>query len=159
MLLVLVGSPAHCLWPPSYEVAPEVNEPVTIDRDLLSISPSDFHVWGGCPDVFSLDISSALSNPDDDELTIAWVVNYEEGLKQKVDDFDTTEFVFNPCENVRTIVGGVTPNIIRVWVLDRAPLSHNNADDFRTIVDPDTTMAEVTWFFYVEDDTCCLPTQ
>jgi len=155
---MLLGLPAQCLWPPSYEVAPEVNELVTIDPDLLPVSTSEYHVWSGCPDVFSLDITNAISNPDDDKLSIGWFVNYESGLQQKLDDQDTTEFVFDPCENAKSITG-TRPNTIEVWVLDRAPRSYNNADDFRTLTDPDTTVAKATWFFLVEDDTCCSTSQ
>ena len=154
LLLTLVGSPAHCLWPPEYKVAPETNAPVTIDQELVNVPVGDFRTWGGCPDVFSLDITNALDNPDGDELFIIWFVNYEPGLQQSTAELDTTEFVFDPCTNPK-VVTGIPPNEIEVWVMDRKPLSLNNADDARTLTDPDTTVAKATWQFYVEDDTCC----
>ncbi|MCA9515353.1 MAG: hypothetical protein KC635_10450 [Myxococcales bacterium] len=144
-----------CLVPPDFSIAPEVNLPVSIDRSLLEESPDVFHVWSGCPDKFVLDISTAIVNPDDDpRLFIVWIVNYQPGLKQRPDDVDTTRFVFDPCTNGK-VLSGTIPNTIEVLIYDRSPASLNNADDARIIVDPETTMDRVTWFFAVEDLTCC----
>ena len=157
LLLLAAGAPAQCLWPPQYQVAPIVNEPVTIDPELLNVPTDAFYTWSGCPDVFSLDITNAIKNPDGDQLFIAWFVNYQSGLQQSIEDRDTAEYVFDPCKNAKVVTGS-PPNIIEVWVLDRPPLSQNNADDFRTLIDPDTTVAKATWFFDVEDETCCSST-
>lgn len=146
---------SSCLVPPDFSIAPEVNLPVSIDRSLLEESPDVFHVWSGCPDKFVLDISTAIVNPDDDpRLFIVWIVNYQPGLMQRLDDVDTTRFVFDPCTNGK-VVSGTTPNTIELLIYDRSPASLNNADDARIIVDPETTMDRVTWFFAVEDLTCC----
>jgi len=150
-----VAALGACLVPPDIKVAPEVNEPVSIDRTLLETSPDDFHVWPGCPDRFELDIEPALDNPDDDDLTIVWIVNYQAGLRQTLDDIDTTVFSFDPCTHPKVIAGGSPPNKIEVLVFDRKPLSLNNADDARQIADPETTWVGITWFLAVEDLTCC----
>lgn len=155
LLLTLVGSPAHCLWPPEYKVAPEVNEPVTIDPELLTV-PQGWYRWSGCPDAFNLDITNAIQNPDNDTLYIAWFVNYEEGLGQRIDDLYTPEFAFDPCDNPKVVTGN-PPNRIDVWVIDRAPPPSLSADDFRTLLAADATVAQASWYLLVEDDTCCFP--
>lgn len=153
LLVSTAGSLAQCLWPPDYELAPDVNLPVTIDPALLEVPP-DFRVWPGCPTTFDLDIGPALVNPDDDELFVVWIVNYQAGLRQTVDALDTLEFSFDPCTHQKAVTGTL-PNRIEVLVFDRKPVSLNNADDARTPVTDDTTSAAVTWFLLVDDDTCC----
>lgn len=153
MALLSTGSLAQCLWPPDYELAPDVNLPVTIDPTLLEVAP-DFRVWPGCPTTFDLDIGPALVNPDDDELFVVWIVNYQAGLRQTVDALDTLEFSFDPCTHQKAVTGSL-PNRIEVLVFDRKPVSLNNADDARTPATDDTTSATATWFLLVDDDTCC----
>ena len=157
LLALVLGAPAQCLWPPEYEVAPDLNLAVTLDPALLSEPLNVFHTWSGCPEVFTLDIEQAVSNPDGDRLFVFWFVNYQAGLVQSIDAIDTDEFVFDPCTHPKVRVGTGLPNVIEVLVLDRLPASLANADTARVIVDPETTTATATWFFHVEDTTCCTP--
>jgi hypothetical protein len=146
-----------CL-PPDYEIAEVVNAPVDIDKRLLAVSPDAFHRLSGCPPpALELDVSSALSNPDDDRLFSAWLVNYTPGLGARPDATSTTgprPFVFNPCTNAKVLTGADI-NTIELVVLDRAPASFDTGDEVRVIVDPETTSVNVVWFIGVEDLSCC----
>ncbi|PIE65934.1 MAG: hypothetical protein CSA24_01460 [Deltaproteobacteria bacterium] len=158
MLLTLVAAAcASCLMPPEYEVAPNINQPVSIDESKLAVAP-DFYAWSGCDQpTLAFDITQALSNPDDDELTIVWLVNYEAGNQQSIDALDALEFELAVCFQPKITEGALQPNSIEVHVFDRKPKSLNNADDALTPIEgSDTTTASAKWYLAVEDRTCCV---
>lgn len=156
ILLVLLGM-YSCL-PPDFEIAPDENLPVLIERSLLTVSPDTVHRLSGCPPpTLELDVGAALVNEDDDRIFSAWLVNYTVGQGGRPDATSTTgprSFVFNPCTNPKVLTGSAI-NTVEIVVLDRAPASFDTADDVKQIVDPETTTSNVVWFIAVEDLSCC----
>jgi hypothetical protein len=146
-----------CL-PPDFEIAPEPNAPVVIDRAALPVSPDLFHRLGGCPPaVLELDVLQGLENPDGDRLYSAWLVNHVPGQGGRPDATSTTTpapFVFDPCTHPKVVTSPAV-NTITFVVLDRPPLSFDDGDGVSTPVDADTTRASVVWFVGVDDLGCC----
>lgn len=160
-LLYLTGCAAAVLaasacLPPDFEIAPEENHPVSIDKSLLTRSPNQFQdMTFDCePRVF--DVTNAIVDEDtDDPLTIAWIVDYAPGQSVEPDAINRLRFTFDKCTNAKAAVGKVTT--IEVLVLDRAvPLDIlADVDRLKTYSDDDVTSDSVVWFVGFDADSCC----
>jgi len=144
---------ATCM-PPDFEIDPEENQPIRIDKTLLTINPTQFQDLSGCPPRELLfDVATAISDPDDDPIQTVWLVNYTPNEGAQPDGVGFLRFTLDPCENSRIRPGEV--NTIELYVLDRRPLNFDDADDAKTFVDPETTSDSVVWFIGVDDLSCC----
>jgi hypothetical protein len=141
-VVLLFSLVASCL-PPDFEVQSATNRPVKIDKSLLTINPDRFiDVSNG--EILVFDVSTAVSDPDGDTIEFVWLVNYEPNLGAPPDAVGFTRFRFNPCENPKLVPPQTLT--LELFVLDRRPLSFDDADLAKTIVDPETTTDNVVWF-------------
>jgi hypothetical protein len=156
LLIGLAVGCAGCL-PPEFEVAEEVNEPVTLDRSALAVPPTH-HPVTGCPPVATeIDVENAIGNPDDDPLFILWFFNFEGLPGEGYARIGDSSFVFDPCTQPNVREGGLNPNKVEVFIFDRSPrsISQQGGEDSRVSDVPDATFVTDEWFFAVEDLTCC----
>jgi len=150
-VVLLFSLVVSCL-PPDFEVESATNRPVKIDKSLLTINPDRFiDVTNG--EVLVFDVSTAVSDPDGDTIEYVWLVNYEPNLGAPPDAVGFTRFTFRPCENPKLVPR--QPLTLELFVLDRRPLSFDDADLAKTIVDPETTTANVVWFIGADDLSIC----
>jgi hypothetical protein len=148
---VLVAGLCACL-PPDFEIDTAKNQPVQIDKSLLTINPDRFIDVSNCQNL-TFDVSTAVSDPDGDEIQTVWLVNYEQGLGSPPDAVGFLRYTFRPCENPKLVAG--VPLTLELFVLDRRPLSFDDADEAKTLVDPETTTDNVVWFIGADDLSCC----
>lgn len=148
------GLGAGCL-PPDFEIEPETNHPVTIDRTAVTPDPRQFTYISECrAQTFAL--GDSVSDPDtSDPVSIVWLVNYQPGLGADPDLIGRTQFKFDPCTNPKAVAGqGI---IIMAIVLDRPVPPTLNADEIVTYTDGGVTSDFVTWSILgFEDRSCCL---
>jgi hypothetical protein len=148
---VLVAGLGACL-PPDFEIDAAKNQPIQIDKSLLTINPDRFIDVSNCQNL-TFDVSTAVSDPDGDEIQTVWLVNYEPGLGAPPDAVSFLRYTFRPCENPKFVAG--VPLTLELFVLDRRPESFDDADLAKTIVDPETTTDSVVWFIGADALLCC----
>ena len=146
----VVAGLGSCL-PPDFEIDTAVNRPIEIDKSLLTINPDRFIDVSNCQNL-TFDVTTAVSDPDGDPIETVWLVNYEPGLGTQPDAVGFLRYTFRPCSS--PLVPGV-PLTLELFVLDRRPLSFDDADEAKTIVDPATTTDNVVWFIGADALTCC----
>lgn len=143
-----------CL-PPDFEIEPDENRPVTIDKSLLTRSPDEYQNLSDCePRTF--DITNAIVDPDaDDPVTIAWIVDYQPGQGVEPDADNRLRFTFDPCTNPKARPGKVST--VEVFVLDRVvPFDIlADVDALKAFDDNDVTTDNVVWFVGFESAACC----
>jgi hypothetical protein len=142
---------ATCL-PPDFVIEPAHNRPVKIDKALLTINPDRFIDVSNCQTLV-FDVATAVSDPDNDPIQTVWLINYEPNLGAPPDAVGFLRFTFRPCENPKLVPG--QPLTLELFVLDRRPLSFDDADEAKTLVDPETTTDNVVWFIGADDLSCC----
>lgn len=147
---LLLSAPG-CL-PPDFEVAPAQNQPIRIDKSLLTINPDRFIDVSNCQNL-TFDVATAVSDPDGDPIQTVWLIDYEPNLGSPPDAVGFLRFTFRPCESPKLVPG--QPLTLELFVLDRRPASFDDADLAKTIVDPETTTDNVVWFIGADDLSCC----
>lgn len=143
-----------CL-PPDFEIEPEVNQPVTIDRTAVTPDPRQFTYISECR-AQTLALGDSVSDPDEgDPVSVVWLVNYQPGLGAEPDLIGRTQFKFDPCTNPKAVAGqGI---IIMALVLDRPVPPTLNADEILEYTEGGVTSDFVTWSILgFEDRSCCL---
>jgi len=156
-----------CL-PPDIDIAPVVNQPLTIDRSKIdpSISPDrpiNLFTSSNCQTLrIELSPADAITNPDKGELVFSyWLVNdalnpaeVAESSDLELDPPYAEPFVFDACK-VADLVKGANANTVRLVVRDRAPVDKTAAAVLDTSDAPETSIAQVIWFITIDDDACC----
>jgi hypothetical protein len=120
---------------PVYDIDPEFNQAIVVNSDLVT-PPLGAPVLvaincDASPVEFRLE--PALSDPDDDDLDVFWLVNREDDLGQ-VPDGSGFDFNIDPCDP--TMVPSDDDTIlIEAFAMDRKPLDftvagvHESSDD------------------------------
>jgi len=153
---VSIFTASSCL-PPDFEIVPQENHPIAIDKTLLTRSPDQFHdMTFDCePRVF--DLSNAIVDDDsDDPITIAWIVDYAPGLSVEPDAINRLRFTFDKCTNPKAELFEITT--IEALVLDRVvPLEIlADVDLLKTFSEDGVTRASVVWFVgFDSQGDCC----
>jgi len=142
---------ATCL-PPDFEIVPRENNPVSIDKALLTRSPDQYQDIPPDCDPVVFDLSNSIVDADkNDPVTIAWLVDYAPGQSVQPDSINFKRFTFDPCRNPKATAGQVST--IEAIVFDRAvPLDIlGNADLLKAYVADDVTSDSVVWFVGFEE--------
>lgn len=151
-----VSSLSSCL-PPDFEIVPQENHPIAIDKALLTRSPDQFHdMTNDCePRVF--DLSNAIIDADaDDPITIAWIVDFAPGLSVEPDAINLLRFTFDKCTNPKAAPFKVTT--VEALVFDRVVPFEVLADVdlLKTFDDNGVTRDSVVWFVGFDSlGACC----
>ncbi len=157
MFATLSVLPLSSCLPPDFEIVPQENHPIAIEKALLTRSPDQFHdMTFDCePRVF--DLSNAIVDADpDDPITIAWIVDYAPGLSVEPDAINRLRFTFDKCTNPKAELFKITT--IEALVLDRVvPLEIlADIDQLKAFDGDGVTQASVVWFVGFDSyGSCC----
>ena len=140
---------AGCL-PPDFEVAPRENQPVTIDKALLSYSPDQFQEVACEERVF--DVQGAISDEDGDRLQIAWILDYAPNRNLVPDVVGQFRFTYTPCFTPRWANDKV--QTLEMLVFDRPLPLGLTVDELKAFAEDDVTSDSVVWFIKSQCGVC-----
>ena len=142
--------------PPDFEIVAIENLPTTFDPTLAVGYAGDSYIYYTCDlGELTFDVTSAVINPDNDQLFEYWMVNRPEDNSGFVAADARLEFTLDPCTLANRRLGATAPNTVELLVLDRPPEGNLLIADVLNFVDPETTALSRQWTIVFEDDTCC----